>query len=105
MRINEGVKFDLMFYRSKLEFGLGGVRCIFIVHPTDCCIKRSACLRSQSRISKDVLKCISLAWVNALGGMKALIIDGEIGIRGKEVDWAMCSQLTMKHTAPHQQIW
>ena len=36
MPFNEEAQFDLMFHRSALEFGLGGVQGIPTVHPTDC---------------------------------------------------------------------
>ena len=38
--------------------------------------------------------------------MGALIFDGEIGMRGEEVDdWTMYNQITMKYKAPHQKAW
>lgn len=40
------------------------------------------------------------------GGMKALILDGEIGMRGKDVDnGAVCDQIAMKYKTPHQKAW
>ena len=49
---------------------------------------------------------ISLAWVNVFGGMETLTLDGEIGMRGKDVDdWAMHNQIILKCKAPHQKAW
>ena len=91
MSFNEEVQFDLMFYRSGLEPSLGGEKGIQI------------CVRSISRTIRGLSECISIAWVNVLGGMSALIFDGETRVKGKEVDdWAMWSQMAMNHKAPRQ---
>ena len=106
MSFNEEVQFDLLFYHSRLEPGLGGAHGIPIIHLIDCCIRWSACLKSQSKTTKDLLDGISLAWVNVFGGMQTLTLDGETGMRGKDVDdWAMYNQITLKYKAPHQKAW
>ena len=77
-----------------------------IIHLIDCCIRWSACLKIASKSVKDLLDGISLAWVNVFGGMQTLTLDGEIGMRGKDVDdWAMYNQVTLKYKAPHQKAW
>ena len=43
-------------------------------------------MRSQSRRTSDLLECMSSAWANVFGDVKTLTLDGEIGMRGKEVD-------------------
>ena len=85
----------MMFYHSRLEPGLGGAHGIPILHLIDCCIRWSACIKSQSKSTRDLLDGISLAWVNVFGGVHTLTLDGETGMRGKEVDdWAMYNQIT-----------
>ena len=38
--------------------------------------------------------------------MQTLTLDGETGMRGKDVDdWAMYNQITLKYKAPHQKAW
>ena len=96
MSFNEEVQFDHMCYHSALEPSLGGVQGIPVVHLIDCCIRWSACVRSQSRTTNDSSDCISLAWVNVFGGMHILRLDGEIVMRGKEVD-----DYTKHHTRRH----
>lgn len=100
----EEVQFDLLSHHSAFELGLGGEKGIPIVHLIDCCIRWSACMMSSSRSARDLLHCIPAAWVNVLDGMHVLIVDGEAGVRFKEVDdWAMCSQIALRYKAPHEQ--
>lgn len=77
-----------------------------IIHLIGCCIGWSACVSAQSRSTKDLLEWISLAWVQVFGGMATFILDGEIGMKGREVDdWARYNQVTVRHKAPHQEAW
>ena len=63
-------------------------------------------MRPQTKTTKDLLECMTLSWVNAFGAMKTLTLDGETGMRGKDVDdWAMYNQITLKYKAPHQKAW
>ena len=106
MPFNEEVQFDLMFYHSSLEPGLGGVQCIPITHLIGCCIRWSARTRSSSKSIRDLLDNISLAWVNVSGGMQTRTLDGERGMKGKEADgWAKYNQMTTKYYAPHLKAW
>ena len=100
------VQFDYMFYKSLLEFGFGGEQGIAIVHLMDCCIRWSACRRTPTTTIRGLLGCMSVSWINVFGGMKTSNIDGETGMKGKEVDdWCMCGQVAIKHKAPHQKAW
>ena len=102
----EEVQFDLLFYRSALQPGLGGENGIPIVHLIDCCIRWSACIKSRSTTIRDLSDSMSIAWINAFGNMTVLTLDGDSGMRGKEADaWAMCSQLALKYKAPHRKAW
>ena len=106
LSFNEGVQFDLIFYHSRLEPGLGGAHGIPVLHFIDCCIRLSARIKSQSKSTRDLLDGISLAWVNVFGGVQTLILDGETGMRGRAVDaWAIYNQITLKYKAPHQKAW
>ena len=61
---------------------------------------------SPSRRTSDLLDCISGSWIDVFGPMKVLTLDGETGMRGKEVDdFAMYNQTTMKYKSPHQKAW
>ena len=41
-----------------------------------------------------------------VGPPKTLTLDGESGMRGKDVDdWAIENQTTLKFKAPHQKAW
>lgn len=103
MQFNKEVQFDLVPYHSALEPGLGGVQGIPIAHVIGCCIRWSACIRSSSKSINDSLDCISIAWGNVFGNMQTLTLDGETGMRGKEVDdYATCSQISMKYMPPYQ---
>ena len=103
---NEEVQFEFVFYHSRFKFGLGGAHGISVVHLIDCCIRWSACMRSQSKTTRELLGGISLAWVNVSGGMTTLVLDGEIGMRGEHVDdVTMYNQIALKHKAPHQKAW
>ena len=49
---------------------------------------------------------MSIAWINVFGDMKVWALDGETGMRSKEIDdWGMCSQVTLKYKAPCQNAW
>ena len=38
--------------------------------------------------------------------MNILQLDGEIGMRGEDVDdWAMYNKIRLKYKAPHQKAW
>ena len=103
---NEEVQIDLLFYQSKLEPSLGGAQRIPIIHLIDCCRRWSTCLKPQSKTTKDLLNKISLACVDVFGGMNTLTLDGETGMRGKDVDdWATYNEITLKYKAPHQKAW
>ena len=40
------------------------------------------------------------------GHMEVLTLDGETGMRPKEVDdWAMSNQVAFEYKAPHQKTW
>ena len=100
---NEEVQFDLLFYRSLLQPTLGGEKGIPICHVIDCCARWSACTMAQSKSTIDLLNCISTSWVTLFGDMKTLTMDGESGMRAKEIDdWAIHSQVTLKYKAPDQ---
>ena len=59
-----------------------------------------------SKDTADFLECISKSWVTVFGDMTTLTLDGERGMRAKEVDdWAIYKQITLKFKAPHQKIW
>ena len=106
LSFNEEVQFDLFFYHSRLEPGLGGARGVPIAHFIDCCIRWSACMVSQSKTIWDLLNCISNGWVGVFGNMLTLTLDGESGMKGKEVDdWAMYNQITMTYKSPRQKAW
>ena len=97
---------ELLFYHSALQPDLGGDKGIPIVHMIDCCIILSACTISPSKRTTDLLDCISGSWIDVFGNMKVLTLDGETGMKGKDVDdWAMYSQTTMRYKAPHQKAW
>ena len=106
MSCHEEVQFDITFCHSELEPGVGGEKGIPITHLIDCCTRWSACLNPLSRSINDLLRRISLVWVNVFGGIGVFTCDGEIGMRGKAVgDWAMCDQFAIKDKAPHQTGW
>ena len=103
LSFNEEVQFDLLFYHSRLEPGFGGANGVPIAHLIDCCIRWPACVASPSKTIWDLLNCISNGWVSVFGNMQTLTLDGESGMKGKEVDaWAMCNQITMKCKSPRQ---
>ena len=106
LAFNEEVQFDLLCYHSMLEPNLGSDKGIPIVHMIDYCIRWSACTMVRSKTTKDLLSAISSSWVSIFGNMQVLTLDGEIGMRGKDVDdWAMYNQVTLKYKAPHQKAW
>lgn len=103
LAFDEGVQFDLMPYRSQLEFALGGARGIFIAHFVGCCIGWSACVLSLSKSTNDLLDCISNAWVHVFGKMGTFTLHTERDRKGKDIDdWAMCNQMTMKYKSPRK---
>ena len=55
MSFNEEVQFNLSFYHSKLEPGLGGAHGVPIIHLIDYCMRWSACFKSQSKTTWDLL--------------------------------------------------
>ena len=58
------------------------------------------------RGTQDLLDRISVAWVNVVGHMKGLALDGETGMRSKEADgWALYNQVALTYNEPHQKAW
>lgn len=95
MPFDEAVQFDILFYRFGVRT-LPRRRKRHTYHQFNRLLhEMSACMRAQSRSAKDLLEFISTAWVKMFGDMKTLALDGEIGMRGTEADWATCSQITM----------
>lgn len=61
---------------------------------------------SPSRSTRDLSDRMSVTWVNVFGNMKVLTLDGETGVRPKEVDdSAMYNQDASKHEAFHKTAW
>ena len=66
----------------------------------------SAYMMFPTRSTRDLLDCISIAWINAFVGMNVLTLDGETVMRSKDVDdLAMYHQVISKYKAPHQKAW
>ena len=94
---NEEVQFDLLFYKSLLQPTLGGEKGIPICHLMGCCIRWSACTTSPTRNTANFLNCISNSWIMVFERMETLTLDGESGMRAKEVDdWAMYNRVTFQ---------
>ena len=60
----------------------------------------------KSNGTTDLLDCISNSWISIFGSMTILALDGENGMRAKEVDdWAMHNQVILRYKAPRQKVW
>ena len=106
LAFQEDVQFDIRFYHSALQPGLGGETGIPIVHLIDCCIQWAARMLSHSCSTMGLFDCMPVAWVNVFGGMQVLSLDGETGVGSTQAGaWVTCSQATLKHKTPHQQAW
>lgn len=106
LKFHEEMQFDLVLYHSQLGPGLGGAHGIPLAHLIGCNIRWSACVKSSSKTIRDLLDCMNNVSVHVFGNMSTLTLDGERGVKGKEIDdLAMYNQMTMKCKSPKQTKW